>query len=298
MKRWYLACWLLCFSLAPAYAWWQSVAQQSVGPPPSYTGPGDVVSGARFWYGLRCYNSAYNGNVADVYAPADASHTLITCSTGGVLNETLQALSITCAVSCTVKTLYDQTGGNNCTAATCDLSNATIGNRPAFTLNCIGSLPCMTFTSASSQVLLSATNLTSTAQPNTFSAIAQTTNTAAARHLIGTNGGSANQIGYPTTNNTVHTFAGINLTGTASASSYHAFQAVLNGASSVMSVDGSFPTGNAGASAMSNIISLGAINASQFMSGQILEAGAWNGVAFSSGQATSMSSNQHAYWGF
>lgn len=39
---------------------WHSVLQRSVGsaPPPTYTGPGDVVSGASAWFGLRAYSAA------------------------------------------------------------------------------------------------------------------------------------------------------------------------------------------------------------------------------------------------
>lgn len=271
----------------------------------SYTGPGDVVSGARFWYGLRAYSNATAGtaaaricnasdaNCADVNTLSDGSFDVAT-ATGAPLN---------CGGAggtCTIHTLYDQTGNNACTAATCNVLNTTIGNRPTLTFNCIGSLPCMTFTSASSQVLSSATNLTSTSQPNSLSGAAQTTNTGTARHLVGTNGAGANQIGYTTTNNFVQAYAGANLgVATATAGSYHALQAVLNGTpNSAISVDGAYSGGNAGGQAMTGIISVGAINASQYMSGQILEAGGWNGVAFSSGQASSMSANQRSYWGF
>jgi len=34
------------------------------------------------------------------------------------------------------------------------------------------------------------------------------------------------------------------------------------------------------------------------MSGQILEAGGWASKAFTSTESSSMSANQHAYWGF
>lgn len=109
-----------------------------------FQGAGDAVSGAFAYWGLRCYTTAYTGNVADVYAPTDASHTLITCSAGGILNETLQALSVTCGTPpCTIKTFYDQSGNTNCTTA-CDMTQAVIANRAAFTLNCSGTKYCAT----------------------------------------------------------------------------------------------------------------------------------------------------------
>lgn len=269
----------------------------------AYVGPGDVVSGARFWYGLRAYSLATAGtaaaricnsgdaNCADVNTLANGDFDVAT-ATGAPLN---------CGGAggtCTIRTLYDQTGGNNCSASTCNLGNATIGNRPTLSFNCIGSKPCMTFTSASSQVLTAATSLTSTITPHTYSAVAQTTNTGAARHLIGTNAATATQLGYPATNNTVQGFSGSSRTATASAGSYHALQAVL-GTSADMNVDGTSTTGNTGtAGLLTATISIGAISGTQFMSGQILEAGGWNNLGFSAGQSTSMSANQRAYWGF
>lgn len=268
----------------------------------TYVGPGDVVASARMWWGLRAYSLATAGTAAArICNASDANCADVnTLSNGDFDVATATGAPLNCGGAggtCTIRTLYDQTTGNNCTAATCNLGNPTIGNRPVLTFNCIGSKPCMTFTSASSQQLFTATNATSHAFPNTFSAVAQTTNTGAARSLLAGSGGGATQLGYPTTNNTVQGFAGSNLTATASAASYHALQAVLNSGSSDTNVDGTPTTGTTGANGFSGGVALGAVSGGQFMSGQILEAGVWI-VAFSSGDSSSMSSNQHSYWGF
>lgn len=157
----------------------------------------------------------------------------------------------------------------------------------------------MTFTSASSQVLVAANNLTNVAPtPFTYSATARTTNTGAARHIIGTNSTTATQLGYPTTNDTVQAFSGSSRAATASAGNYHAFQAVL-GTSGDMNVDGTPTTGSTGAGGAINLlISIGAISGTQFMSGTILEAGGWANKAFNSTESSNMSANQHSYWGF
>ncbi len=57
---WLLGLWVL--TMLPAEAWLQSRDSnynKSVSAGASYTGPGDVVSGATAWYGLRAYNAAY-----------------------------------------------------------------------------------------------------------------------------------------------------------------------------------------------------------------------------------------------
>lgn len=49
---------LLCLLPLSAGAFWQSRLQVSVGSAPTYQGPGDLVSGATVWVGLRAYSQA------------------------------------------------------------------------------------------------------------------------------------------------------------------------------------------------------------------------------------------------
>ena len=65
-------------AVLPEIALWQSRDSNyniSIGgsPPPPFSGPGDIVSGALdFWSPYECYSFAFTGNIADVYAPGDA----------------------------------------------------------------------------------------------------------------------------------------------------------------------------------------------------------------------------------
>jgi hypothetical protein len=294
-----LACW------APGAAF----AQGGMGPGPgtvhsiaAYAGPGDVVSGARMWWGLRAYSLATVGtNIANVCNSGDANCAdVVSLSNGDFDVATATGAPLNCGGAggtCTIKILYEQTGGSTCTGPVpCHLNTTTsAATRPILAFNCIGSKPCMSFTGT--QFLRTGVNVISDVQPNTFSAVSQTTNTGANRSLVASTTSGANQLGYDAANNTVKAFAGSNLTATASAGSYHAFQAVLNGASSDMNVDGTPNTGNPGSGAFSGIVSIGEISGTQFMSGTMLEAGVWI-TGFNSTQSSNMSANQHSYWGF
>jgi hypothetical protein len=265
-------------------------------PPTAYSGPGDAVSGAKSYWGLRCYNTAYTGNVADVYAPSDASHTLLTCSAGGIINETVQALATTCASSCTVKTLYDQSGAGNCSGA-CNLTQATIANRPAFVTNCVGGKPCMTFTAAAPTLMQSAVIAGGFSQANTIVTTYKSTAVAQGWIIIGQSlfagvfaGGGSNYLASWANSGFV--------SGTASDNAFHAAQVVQNGASSSINVDGSqVDASNPGTGGYDNGPCVGAkCDTAEPFDGQITELGVWAG--FSGGNITAMNSNQHSYWGF
>ena len=296
---------LLCLIGTTAKPYWQSrgSAYNSNFPSGAVTCtpqcPGDLVTGAFSWSGLRCYNAAYAGNVADVYAPLDASHTLITCSAGGTLNETLQALATTCAVSCTVKTLYDQSGAGACSGA-CNYTQATIANRPAFISSCVGSLPCMRFVGASAQQLQTAALGAAKNQAYTASLVALRNGspgfysspwgTAPASNEVmvgGTDGADSWRM-----NGGSNIFDETTPTDNAD----HAFQAVFNGASSDFVVDGTSNTGDAGARTLSGTMLIGADKFNNW-TGDVFEVGLWNS-AFSAGNRTGMNTNQHTYWGF
>lgn len=305
LLRWFFLSWLLLVAgvTLQSQAYWQSRQQVSVGPA-VYAGPGDIASFA-MWWGLRCYSSTYAGNVADVYAPADASHTLITCSAGGTLNQTLQALSVTCASSCTIKTLYDQSGNTVCSATACDVTNATIANRPALTLSCIGSLFCATFTGSNSQVLQSANAMATNfcPQPLSQSIVAKRTGAfTTLSTILGSDGGQV-QTGFNSTANNVFIFANGSIVPVSAAdSAWHALQVVYNGTSSSVDVDGtttgSLSPGIDGLNpGTGQKPSVGAAAAANFLTGTFAEGGHICST-LSGGNQTALNSQQHLAWGF
>jgi hypothetical protein len=114
----------------------------------SYTGSGDVITtGWIAWWGLRCFNAAYAGNVADITdtSTGNTTGTRLKCSAGGAVSAVVSAsactfvtgnacspLATTCASACQVEELYDQSGNTNCTTA-CNLTVGAFTSRPTFT---------------------------------------------------------------------------------------------------------------------------------------------------------------------
>jgi hypothetical protein len=302
MIRAFLALLLLCSS---------AVAQQSSNFPAStyrplsdgislvprsgllYVGPGDVVASATAWWGLRCYNTAYTGNVADVWDASTGSttETLLTCSAGGTINQTINSLATTCAVSCDIKTLYDQTGHGN------DMTRAANAGRPLFTLSGLGSFSVATFGSMANIFLQTAGSIATGSQPYTLSGVYKNTG-ASQSPLLGGSGSGVPQIGAGISANNAYLYAGTVASAAATDSSFHAVQGILNGASSVLYVDGSSHTVNAGTGAATTVFVMGSDDGStHFMAGAMVEAGLWP-IGFSGAQQASMNSNQHSYWSF
>jgi hypothetical protein len=264
----------------------------------TYQGPGDVVASARTWYGLRCYNTAYTGNVADVYAPSDASHTLLTCSSGGVINQTLQALATTCATSCTIKTLYDQSGANQCTGSIpCDLTHATEAQRPTLTISGINSKLTGNFSGSQHLFNAAGVSITSVSQPYTMNAVFKRTS-ATVGILFGSIGGAGTAIGgwsgadqfavssssfvqvNSITDNTPHSAQ---------------FVSVNPDTGSTLNIDGSSTPTAAGTGAFSGTVVAGDDTFSDFWVGQFTEFGIWPS-AFNSTQQTNMCNNLKTYY--
>lgn len=290
--------WALLFagSVCLAQAPQAQMLQLGVGVPrvtvaPGYAGPGDVVTLARYW-GLRCYTTAYTGSVADVFAPADVTHTLLTCSTGGVINETIQALSVTCAVSCTVKTLFDQP---NFGGSPQDQAQTTEANRLAFIQSCSGSKPCLRGNGTSNYMTAVADT---GVLPIWGTYAAKRTGNASAFNSILKNGGTGYNIGFSGTSGNVYEFAGNVVLATASENNFHAVQNYISGSGTdSLYVDGSL-TGslNAGTTGSSGSMEISGDVGGQNCTCDILE------VGFASSNQTAnnsaMNSNQHSYWGF
>lgn len=267
----------------------------------TYQGPGDIISGALAWWGLRCYNAAYAGNVADVWdgATGSTTETLLTCSAGGTINETINPLSTTCAVSCKIKTLYDQSGALSCTGSTaCDLAQATNANRPAYTQNCTGlgaGKPCATFVAASTQSLRKTTNIFTQAQPLSQSTIAQRTGSTTSFNTVCGSSGSA--LEFNSTANRLGAFFGAHVSAVANDNTWHAEQLLVNGASSSLMIDGSSSSVNPGTNTVSGNLQVGVngVNAVP-LDGTFTECGMWAGDKSASFGA--LNTNQHSYWGF
>lgn len=270
-----------------------------------YTGIGDLgLSSPVAYWGLRCYSTSYSGNVADVWdgATGSTTETLITCSSGGTLNQTIHTLATTCAVSCVVKTLYDQSGANSCSSAACDLTQTTNALRPTFSTACsvlTGANPwCMVFNGTSQY--LSISSGPTQAQPFTFSAVARRNGGTTTIGQVLSNAGTNNipYIGFYSTSGQVIYSASANRLGTFTEGNWAPFEAAFNSAgSSELYIEGSLSTVSPGSVTMTGAMGIGSGHlGSDYCNCNITEAGIWGASLISS--FTAMTSNQRTYWGF
>ena len=284
------------------------------GAPPSpggYIGPGDVISGANVWYGLRAYNQARataTGNIAIFRRSSDSTTCtgianastgdldLITAYCGGSNLPTFCGVS---AGNCFATRLYDQSGANACTGSvSCDVVQATTADQPQLIFNCNFALPCLRFANNGLMGLVSAANLTSLSQPFSVSFVANQTGSTSANNVIGAYG-IAVQWGMSSTTNDATFYAGnVVVVAGAAQSSIHSIQFVVSGATSIANIDGTQTTGlNAGTNVgTSNPPAIGenSSGANEFF-GDFYENGSWP-IGFSNTQQATMRTNQKTYW--
>lgn len=259
-----------------------------------YVGPGDIVSGATGWWGLRGYNKAYadpgNNPAIDVVDTATGlTQTTINILANGKLDvDTISALGY--AVS--IKKWYDQTGNGN------HMPQATLADMFTITLNFIGSLPCAVSTSASGYTMAPSSNFT---PPYTISAVAEQDTATTNQYVFTDAGGNLFAPGFSSTPNLVEfttNGGGTNFTATgATTGALNAYQMVFNGASSISYINGAQTSGNSGTTQSTGFV-LSQWIFSVGLVGRFFEGGIWNGTLFTGTNASDMNLNQHTYWGF
>lgn len=312
MKRIVLAL-ALCASLIGS-----AHAQGGMGPGPGtvhstgggggFVGAGDltITATVQAYWGLRAWTSATRGNKL-INACNSTGGTDVGCgdmfsdaTTGILASATIGG--ITCpGANCTVKTIYDISGQTNCSSAVCDLTQATVANRPTLGISGVNSRPCMQFTAASSQSLVNSTNFApvSATQPFTVSYVADRTGaTGAIGNVI--ESGASIQIGFFSSANTIFEYAGGSVAslGSVTDSTFHAVQNILNGASSVIYVDGSSNSVSAGANPWGSILTMGgSAGTGNKLTACVTEVSIWHG-GFSSGDNSTVNANQHGSSGW
>lgn len=226
-------------ALAPASAGQMSLL--GAGAPVAaagYVGPLDVAgyTGAAAYWGLRCSKSSYTGNVAEIWDAATGvtTRTLLTCSSGGILNETVNTLATTCASGCVVGTIYDQTAGsfgNLNTSVSATLRPSLVRSGVGF-----GSVPVVHCDSTIGAITTSA-NSPAFTQPFTISQVMRTT---AAFSATSDSFSSANAVQVQSSSaNTWLYFAGTVQNFTLNDTLWGASAFVFNGASSTSNVSNS-----------------------------------------------------------
>lgn len=267
----------------------------------TYTGPGNVISGAFAWWGLRAYNAAYassNGKIINAVQTGNSHTCDILAASNGALGNTAncssggdngQSASSFCGSTCTVDTLYDQSGnGNNITAA----------NQPSLNLNCVSSLPCFAATSNQGfegSITGIGTTVSTTSVFNAGSGSG--TSIDAVNGLTGSD--NVCQINpRPGTNQVGLYDGGSEIKQSFTSTAWGAAVAVCNGPSSVLNINGTEITGNPGSNAFSSAVNaaIGADGVGDTGGIEVTEAGIYAGT-LSSVQRTALCHNESQYWG-
>ena len=269
----------------------QGILVITYSPGSSYSGPGDIVSSATAWWGLRAYSLAKAGTkAAQICRTSDsACIDVYTLANGNF--DTGYASAFCSGTTCRVAILYDQTGNGH------DAVDSTGSQQPVLTFNCIGSLPCMTFNSANSTLLYNNDGFT-VPQPYTMSSVAERTANFTTEVPLLQDGTNVYGIYFDSVANSWLMYGGgTPLEMSASDSAFHTIEAVFNGASSEGYLDGSGTgTSQVGSSFGTGGLSIGGTWPT-YLKGIIIEEGIW-GSGFNATQAGNMNTNQHSYWGF
>jgi len=261
----------------------------------AYVGPGDIVGGAIFWFGLRAYSSTTAGTKAIQIVKASdgsAAQDINTLSNGKLDVATIAGLGY--AVK--VKTLYDQSGNNR------HVTQTTLANMAPLTLNVLGLFPACQPDGTTAQTSLVFTLDATFPQPNTIVSCANRTGSTS--NFGAWCGFGNNTMYFNNTPNSIQNYCGTSLAilhaPETTDGTTHAIQMLNNGVSSEIYSDGnSLITGdvNTGGFVIGNTLFIMSDIFSNFMTGNWFETGAWNS-GFSPGNKAAMNTNIHNYWGF
>lgn len=261
-----------------------------------YSGPGDVVP-LTIYNGLRAYSLAVasaHGSIANICNASDANCADIQALiTGDFDAATAQGAPLNCGGAggtCTVKTLYDQTGGGN------NLAQATIALRPTLTFGCLSSKVCMSMTSSQTMGAASAISGFIVA-PFGTTWVAKRTSGTAQSNITSISPMTSSTSGFNGSGETF-IYQGSVLVGAGTENAFHAVQGLYGtttGNSSI-TTDGTTVTGNSGVFGSQGTWGLGGLDPSVTV--QVVEVGFLRGNLGAGTIISDLTANQRAYWGF
>lgn len=256
----------------------------------SYLGPGDAVPGALSWWGLRAYNANTIGSrCVQIQRASDSAVMDFVTLPNGMLdvNSINTFLASTTGV---IAILYDQISSNH-------MEVRGIDPLPAYSAAGPGIVFIGPGAGATKLQSISPTNQTT---PFTVPYVINPVN-AGFSSILGDFDGFGTQTGVGSVDKTVYLYSGGGHGGsvqTAPISGYGvqlAVQAVFNGASSSLTVNGSTTAGlNPGTRDLSSQVDLNYPNPGNLT---LYELGIWPGV-FSAQNLSDMNANMRAFWNF
>ena len=252
--------------------------------PPHYSLDGlPTVTGA---YSLRRLLTSYSTNkLIRLRRASDSTESDIGFLSNGFI-DTPTASTFCNATTCFVRTWYDQSGGGR------DLVQLTTASQPAFAFNCLGSKPC--FQTTTTQSVATAANVTPASGLVSFNSVANRAAGTAQCTLMRENGAnnrwftSASILFWSITGGTSGSFGG-----GATDAAWHSGNSVVNGASSVVGIDGTDTTGTATGNTTAGAAFIGG---SASTTCNILENAFFDNVALSATQRLQIAKEQKASW--
>jgi hypothetical protein len=266
---------------------------QTVITGPTYVGPGDVVSNASWWGGLRAYNNAAIGVLPAIRLRRDSDNTEsdFNTITGGGL-DIAGITSFKGAANLFATKLYDQTGGGQ------HFVQATAANQPAFILSGFGTLPILRFNHANATRMSPATWVTVNQPWSVVGLAKRTTIFTAHDNIILASSGNDGLFFKNTGLVTVFAFTNGDLPGSQTEGNMHTIMGTTdNAAGGKIAVDGTVTTGAIGTDTMNTNIYIGDDLFGDPFTGDEGEWGVWP-VALSNTQITNLDSNMHTFWNF
>jgi hypothetical protein len=269
---------------------------------PLYRGIGDqgLVSLLTYW-STRCLSNAYAGLVLDIWDASTGSttETKLTCSAGGLINQTVNPLATTCASGCRVAAAYDEE--QNSLTATSNFVQANNALRPNFGytaaqcgLSILVAYPyCLQFTGT--QYMQTGAVAVVNQPFDLVVAMERTGNFTNAAYALALNSGTF--LRYSSSVNQITVSFGTGVNATAADSQWHSIQAEANGASGAIGVDTNVQAANMGTNGSTTVFTLGATETgatpvtANFAEGFIT-------AAVNQSLWSAINSNQHTYLGF
>jgi len=243
-----------------------------------------VVSASTAAFSFRKLRSAYAGSAVKLRR-VDTT----TLDIGFVGNNfDIAAATAFCTTACTVQTVFDQSGNSR------DLVQATAANQPLYQPNCIGGNPCMRMTAGSH--FMQAASYTTATGIMSFSVVGNRSVGIGSCQWFRTGGAGTNRLQAAGGANTWQVGGGVsgNAGFAASDTAWHAAQGVLNGTSTILSIDGAEATGTATGNAIAGTPTIGGANTTTC---DQTEALFWDNYARSATELAALQRNQKGYWG-
>lgn len=209
---------------------------------------------------------------------------------------TVASTTVTFHVGLFIRVWRDQTLGNKCASASCDIAAAVNANQPLLLLNCLnsGTLPCAAAPPSGPPTLSGSNNFTPATGVMTIVAVANRPS-GTGNVILRVNGATGSRIATAAGANTWSLLGGSSgtISATASDGTAHAAAGVVNGASSALYIDNTSTAGTAAGSTTAAVAA--AFNTVQpLYTGELLW---YDNMAFSAGQVSTMHTNQAARWG-